>query len=248
MQPPLFYAPPDKRNGDVIVLPTEEARHATRVLRLERGAVVIIVDGLGHASRAELQAPLGQTVSARVLSDIRDFGEPSVRVTLAAGLSAGSKFDSVVQRGSELGVSRFVPLLTEKSRVTVEEPRKQRTKLSRWRNVATAAMKQCRRSYIPEIAAPTPYRSFLKQFERSDIGIIFHPEERALGLEQVELPKDMKRLTIAVGPESGFSDQEVVLAEQTGLVKVGLGRRILRTETAGPIAVALVMARLGEFR
>ncbi|MEW5796595.1 MAG: RsmE family RNA methyltransferase [Candidatus Zixiibacteriota bacterium] len=248
MQPPLFYAPPDKRDGDLIVLPADEARHAVRVMRLKRGAVVIVVDGLGHACRAELGVPSGNTVSARVLSEVRDFGEPLVRVTLAAGLSAGTKFDSVVQRGTELGVSRFVPLLTEKSKVAVEDARRERSKLTRWRNVATAAMKQCRRSYIPDIAAPTPYRSFLKQFERSDIGILFHPGERATPLEQVELPKDLKRLTVLVGPESGFSEHEVILAEQAGLAQVGLGRRILRTETAGPVAVALIMAQLGEFR
>lgn len=248
MQPPLFFAPPERRDSDIITFPPEEARHALRVLRLEQGAIVIVVDGLGHACRAELGIVSGKEVTARVLSDIRDFGEPSVRVTLAAGLSVGTKFDSVVQRGTELGVSRLIPLLTEKSKVTIDDPRKERTRLARWRNVAVAAMKQCRRSYIPEIVPPTTYGSFLSQFERGDIGIIFHPGERSRSLERVDLPAQIKRLTIAIGPESGFSDSEIESAIRAGLVPVGLGRRILRTETAGPVALALVMARLGEFR
>ncbi len=248
MLPPVFYAPPENRDDDRIVLPADEAKHCTRVMRLEVGAVVMVVDGLGMACRGEIETIAGREVAVRVLSDVRGFGEPSVRLTLAAGLSVGVKFDSVVQRGTELGVSRFVPLLTEKSKVTIEGSGREKTKLTRWRNVASAAMKQCRRSYIPEIAAPTPYMTFLKQFEKSDTGIIFHPGERVADLQEVPLSPDMKRLTVMIGPESGFSESEVTSAEQAGFVRVGLGRRILRTETAGPVAVALVMARLGEFR
>jgi len=248
MQPPLFYAPPECRDGDTIVLPPEEARHAARVLRLQRGAIVIAVDGLGNACRAELVSITGRKMTARVHSEIRDFGEPSVRLTLAAGLSTGTKFDSVVQRGTELGVGRFVPLVTEKSKVAVEEPRRVRGKVTRWRNVATAAMKQCRRSCIPEIATPTAFADFLGQFEPDDLGIIFHPADGTLSLEKVELARNSRRITLAVGPEAGFTDDEVALAQQSGFVCVGLGRRILRTETAGPVAVALVMARLGELR
>jgi 16S rRNA (uracil1498-N3)-methyltransferase len=248
MLPPVFYAPPENRDGDRVVLPADEAKHCLRVMRLEPGAVVMVVDGLGMACRGEIEPVSGREVTVKILSDLRGFGEPSIRLTLAAGLSVGAKFDSVVQRGTELGVSRFVPILTEKSKVTVEEPGRAKTKLSRWRNVAAAAMKQCRRSYIPEIAAPTPFKLFLKQFERADTGIIFHPGERIPALEQIALPADLKRITVVVGPESGFSDAEVALAEQVGFQRVGLGRRILRTETAGPVAVALVMARLGEFR
>jgi 16S rRNA (uracil1498-N3)-methyltransferase len=248
MLPPVFYAPPENRDGDRITLPADESKHCLRVMRLEVGAVVVVVDGLGMACRGEIEAVSGREVAVHVLSDVRGFGEPMVRLTLAAGLSVGAKFDSVVQRGTELGVSRFVPLLTEKSKVTIEEPGRAKTKLSRWRNVAAAAMKQCRRSYIPEIAAPTPYKSFLKQFERTDTGVIFHPGERVPALEQIGFPENLKRITVVIGPESGFTDTEIVEAEQAGFVRVGLGRRILRTETAGPVAVALVMAHLGEFR
>jgi len=248
MQPPLFYAPPECRDGDIIVLPPEEARHAARVLRLRRGAIVIAVDGLGNACRAELVSVAARKMTARVHSEIRDFGEPSVRLTLAAGLSTGAKFDSVIQRGTELGVGRFVPLVTDKSKVAVDEPRRVRGKVTRWRNVATAAMKQCRRSCIPEIATPTAFADFLGQFEPDDLGIIFHPADGTLSLDKVELARDSRRITLAVGPEAGFTDDEVARAKQSGFVCVGLGRRILRTETAGPVAVALVMARLGELR
>jgi 16S rRNA (uracil1498-N3)-methyltransferase len=171
-----------------------------------------------------------------------------VRLTLAAGLSTGSKFDAVIQRGTELGVSRFIPLLTEKSKVAVDEPKRAKAKVTRWRRVAMAAMKQCRRSYIPEIAVPTGLQSFLEQHESSDLGLIFHPGKAGKPLSEVGLNDSSKRVTLLVGPESGFSEDELDMARDAGIAPISLGPRILRTETAGPIVVALVMARLGEFR
>ena len=248
MLPPLFYAPPDCREGEIIALPALEARHAARVLRLERGAIIVVANGLGDACRAELMTVSAKSVTARVHSEIREMGEPAVRLTLAAGLSTGMKFDSVVQGGTELGVSRFIPLLTEKSKVAVEDPARARTKLSRWRNVAIAAMKQCRRSRIPEVSAPTPFRKFLQQYDRADTGLIFHPGSTAASLDSLSLLTGVKRVMLAVGPESGFSEEEIDAARKAGFTCVNLGKRILRTETAGPVTVALVMSRLGEFR
>jgi 16S rRNA (uracil1498-N3)-methyltransferase len=248
MQPPLFYAPPTNREGEIITLPSDEARHAAKVLRLERGAIVILVDGGGNACRGEVASLSARKVTVRAHSDIRDFGEPAVRLTLAAGLSVGFKFDSVVQRGTELGVSRFVPLLTEKSRVTIDDPKRARTKVNRWGKVALASMKQCRRSFLPEIATPTKFESFLEQLDPADPALIFHPGDKATGINEIAFPEPTRRISLLVGPESGFSEDEMRLATDAGLTVVNLGRRVLRTETAGPTVVALVMARLGEFR
>lgn len=248
MQPPLFYVPPEHRDQDLISLPADEARHATRVLRLKPGALILVVDGLGNGWRAELATVTPRKVTARIHSEVREYGEPSIRLTLAAGLSTGSKFDSVVQRGTELGVSRFVPLVTEKSKVTVDEPKRARAKIRRWTKVAVAAMKQCRRSLIPEIATPLTFEDFVARTDESDRGIIFHSGQGAVSLDAIKLEPGLKRLSLLVGPESGFSDTEIELAIKAGFSQVALGRRVLRTETAGPTVVALVMARLGEFR
>ena len=248
MQPPLFYAPPGNRDGSIIALPTAEARHAARVLRIEVGAMVVVVDGLGNACRCETASVSPRKVTARVHSEIRDYGEPSIRLTLGAGLSAGFKFDGVVQRGTELGASRFVPLITAKSRVTIDDPKRARTKANRWNKVALAAMKQCRRSVLPEVATPTRFDDFIAQLDSSDPRLIFHPGKDSVALDAVELPDQARRVSLLVGPESGFDDEEIALAAEAGLTSVNLGRRVLRTETAGPTVVALVMARLGEFR
>lgn len=248
MQPPLFYVPPEHRDQELITLPGDEARHVTRVLRLKPGALIVVVDGLGNGWRAELASVTQRKVTARIHSEVREYGEPSVRLTLAAGLSTGYKFDSVVQRGTELGVSRFVPLLSEKSKVVIDEPKRARAKITRWTKVAVAAMKQCRRSLIPEISGQTKFEDFLSQIDEPDRGIIFNSGSGSVPLDSIELGSNLKRLTLLVGPESGFSDTEIAAAVEAGFLQVDLGRRVLRTETAGPTVVALVMARLGEFR
>lgn len=246
MDAPLFYVQPEHVDGDVVELPSEEAHHTQKVLRLKAGALVILIDGLGSAWRAELTTVSPKRVIARRLAEIRGFGEPRVKLTLAAGLSTASKFDSVVQRGTELGVSRFVPLLTEKSKVALEDPRRARTRAQRLEKVARAAAKQCRRSYFPQLALPVRFDDFLGQLDPDDFKLVFHPGKGSVPLRTMDFPPNPPRVLVVVGAEAGFSEEEIDAAVRAGLKPVSLGSRILRTETAGPAVAALVMERLGE--
>ena len=180
--------------------------------------------------------------------EIRNFGEPAVVLTLAAGLSVGSKFDTVVQEGTELGVKRFVPIISERSKVKLDDPRKASAKTRRLERVALAAIKQCRRSYRPDISLPVSFAEYMKQADSEDLKLIFQPGDRVPSLEQIRVDAQTKRITALVGPESGFTPDEVDLAGKAGFILVSLGPRILRTETAGPVACALVMNMLGELR
>ncbi len=251
MLPPLFYIPPDSitresEAGQVVPLPAAEAKHLVKVMRLKAGALVILVDGLGMAYRAEIASVGTRNVTARIHNAIRDFGEPTIRLTLAAGMSVGTKFDSVVQRGTELGVKRFVPLLTEKSKVALSDPKRARSRQRRLEKVAMAAIKQCRRSCVPEIALPTTFDEFLAQYDHDTPGLIFHAGAGAGSFDSLSFDSTLRRITLVVGPESGLSDDEVARALDAGFIQVGLGKRVLRTETAGPTVVALIMQRLGE--
>jgi 16S rRNA (uracil1498-N3)-methyltransferase len=247
MEPPIFYAPPQNVIGNIIHLPGEEARHAVSVMRLHRGDVVMVVDGAGMAYRGELAELSRGKVTLHIHSTFRNFGEPSVRLTLAAGLSAGEKFDSVVEKGTELGVKRFVPVISSKSKVRLESDQKVRSRVRRLERVALAAMKQCRRSYLPEIAVPLGLAQFLVEQNDDDLKLLFHLSPDGQGLENIDLAVESGRVTILVGPESGFSDPEVDMARGSGFVQLYLGSRVLRTETAAPVAVALVLQKLGEF-
>jgi len=249
MELPIFYCPPELRRDDTIVLPADESHHAISVMRLSQADRVIVVDGVGTAYRGEIARIVGRKkVEVRLHLEIRNFGEPAVVLTLAAGLSVGSKFDTVVQEGTELGVKRFVPIISERSKVKLDDPKKASAKTRRLERVALAAIKQCRRSYRPDISPPVSFDEYMKQADSEDLKLIFQPGDRVPSLEQIRIDAQTKRITALVGPESGFTPDEVDLAGKAGFLLVSLGPRILRTETAGPVACALVMNMLGELR
>lgn len=249
MEIPIFYAEPSAVKDGHIVLPKTESHHASRVLRLKKGEMILVVDGLGNAYRGDVsRVPRTGLVEVRVHSHARNFGEPGVVLSLAAGLSAGYKFDTVVEKGTELGVKRFIPLITEKSKVKIEDPKRARTKVSRYEKVALAAMKQCRRSYRPEISQPVKFNDYLREIDPDSFTLLFHPSSQAGLLDDVEFDRDLKRVNVIVGSESGFTPDEVDQAVAKNVKVVSLGSRILRAETAGPVVCALVMSKLGELR
>jgi 16S rRNA (uracil1498-N3)-methyltransferase len=248
MEPPIFYAPPERITHDRIELPTAESHHALQVMRLKAGSPVVVIDGAGTAYKGELALGKGKLAQVQVHSIHRNYGEPSIRLTLAAGLSTGYKFDDVVEKGTELGVKRFVPLISEKSKVRVETSEKAAGKTQRLEKVALAAIKQCRRAYLPEISRPTDLKSFMQETDPGSLNLIFVTTTGAESIDRIEIDDHVNRATVMVGPESGFTPTEVQSAIDKGYKPVSMGKRILRTETAGPVSVALVMIRLGELR
>jgi 16S rRNA (uracil1498-N3)-methyltransferase len=250
MEAPIFYAPPECLSDNIIRLPSDEAHHAVNVFRLKPADLVVVIDGLGTAYRGEIGGITADgKVQVRVHSQLRGLGEPAAIVTLAAGLSGASKFDSVVEKGTELGVKRFVPVVTRKSKVRLDDPRKARARVTRLERIALAAVKQCRRSYRPEISLPVGFDDYIRETDRDSLNLIFHVSSgRTTALEKAVGDNKTKRLSLLVGPESGFERDEVEAAVAAGYVMVSLGSRVLRTETAGPTAVALVMQLLGELR
>ena len=244
---PIFYAPAEAVDGDSVSLPKAESHHAVKVLRLRRGDLVVVVDGLGNAYRGELTIGSGKDLrSVTVRQKMRGWGEPLVKLTLAAGLSKGSKFDTVVQKATELGASRIVPLITEKSMVKMDDPARAASRQKRLEKVALSAIKQCRRSLRPEIPLPLPLDRFLEQTDPNSLNLIFDVSARpGTALTRVMDP-GARRVCALVGPESGFSTDEVNRAIEAGFHPVSLGSRVLRAETAGPVVCALIMAFLGE--
>jgi 16S rRNA (uracil1498-N3)-methyltransferase len=249
MQPPVFYAAPKSFENDIVTLNAHESKHASKVMRLKKGAIVIVIDGLCNGYRGEIiKIGRDKIVQIKLHAQIRNFGEPDHVVTLASGLSTGYKFDSIIEKGTELGIKRFVPLITEKSKIKLDDPKRAQNKLSRYNKVALSAAKQCRRSYIPDIAVPIKFADFMKEIDDQSTNLIFHPSKLSKQLSKNIFNKTYKRITLIVGPESGFSDNELELADENNILQIQLGKRILRTETAGPIVTALTMNYLEEFR
>jgi 16S rRNA (uracil1498-N3)-methyltransferase len=237
-----FHVRPEAVLGDRVAFDAEESHHLARVLRLGVGDVVAALDGRGRElsvrlTRVGTRGAEGTIVSRRAL----DTESPLV-LTLAQGIAKGDKMEGIIRMATELGVTRIVPLLTERSLVGAEAASR---RLARWRRVAKEAAKQSGRAVIPEVAQPHTPADWLAPLGGTGLLLCLWENERAPLDER--LPADRPaRATVVVGPEGGLTEAEVAGLRGVGAVVAGLGPRILRTETAGPVAVALLQSRYGD--
>ena len=242
-----FIYKADDIEDDVITLKGAEAHHIARVLRLNEGELVRLVDGHGMAHVCEMVSTRGRQVTCRIVKSMKNSGEPRLYITLAVGLSTGSKFDTIIEKGTEAGVSRFVPLLTEKGKVRISEAALGARKVNRWRRIGEAAVKQSGRSVIPEIDPPISFSDFILISIPNET-ILFDPGGRFENIRKLIPLGEGPHLTLVVGPESGFSPTEMAAARERHIAVIGIGPRVLRTETAGVVLPALVvyLSEIGE--
>jgi 16S rRNA (uracil1498-N3)-methyltransferase len=228
-----FYAPPGSVTPPSLTITGSEFTHMTHVMRMREGDSIRVVDGEGNSYDALITSVTRQAASCRITSRTRRLHEPARALTLCAGmLKNPSRFDYLVEKACEIGVMRIVPLLTERT-----IPR--RAKTDRWQKLCIAAMKQSGRCVLPRILEPVTFREFISSCEPRALKYIPH--------EQAKIPLTPDRpagdgpAVVCVGPEGGFSDQEVALAQEAGFQPVSLGARRLRTETAALVACAIVL-------
>lgn len=234
---PHVFVDPAECHDDRVVLTGDVAHHLLTVLRLGRGHAVDIADGTGMLRRAVIgEAGSDRAVCRVTSSEMVHPPEPSVRVVCA--LPKGRKLDEVVQRLTELGVDEIVPAHSARTQVRLDGVRADRAH-RRWEAVARAAAQQCRRVRLPTVSPVTTWTAAFAT-DGAD-GVVFW-EEATSPLRAV--PVDgWRAVTVAVGPEGGLTADEVAA---TGLPAVSLGPTILRTETAGVVAPALVLHRTGR--
>jgi 16S rRNA (uracil1498-N3)-methyltransferase len=229
---------------DELIITGKEAHHLSRVMRKKKGDVIWVVDGEGGAYEVEILDNDKKEIHGKILQKRRRIGEPVALLTLAQGVLKGEKFELLIQKATEIGVSRIIPMLSEK---TVANPGK--NKKTRWINIAKSAMKQCGRSIIPEITNPLPLSKVLSQGINCSYRFIAHGHKDGKSLQYYFNSTDNlsnKKAMIVVGPEGGFTEEEVNLAFEQGFAKISLGSRRLRAETAGIVLSTLVLSHLGE--
>jgi 16S rRNA (uracil1498-N3)-methyltransferase len=244
-----FFVSRDAFSGDEVRLEGDLAHRLSRVLRLEAGAAVVLLDGSGVEYETRLDGVGPQRVTGTVVGRRPGRPEPRVRLVLYQSLVKGERFDWVLEKGTELGVAGFVPLLARRNVVRAALGRPGRPE--RWRRVVREAAEQCGRSVLPELLPAEGLDEALSK--AADLRLLPWEGENVLGLaaaiqrarpalEAVERPT----VAVLIGPEGGFAADEVALARRAGAQVVSLGRRILRSETAGIVAVAAVLYELGE--
>ena len=237
-----FFAPPSHVKGERLTLPNDEALHALRVLRHRVGDVVHVVDGEGGWYSVRLDVITAQSALGTILETRRDVGEPAFDLTLAFGLvKSQSRLETFVEKAVELGVNRLIPLETARTERT-------RLRTDRLERIVVAAMKQCGRSKLIEVSPSMTFERFVAHSQAGAKLLCHelsnHNNSLAAALDEI----DHERLTIAIGPEGGFTEAEVEAANGAGFRIVHLGNRRLRAETAGIAAATAVMLRWSASR
>ena len=235
-----FYAPPPSHQGDRITLPDDEARHAARVLRKKPGDEIAVVDGEGGWFRVRLDEVGKDAVAGVIVEGRREVGEPGYELVMGVALlKNASRFETFLEKAVELGVAAVVPLVTARTE-------KGRLKRPRAEGILTAAMKQSGRSRRVRLFEPTSLDVWFEEGRASgtDVHALICHEgvgvERSIYRALAGRP-GAPRVEVLVGPEGGFSDEEVAAAMEAGFAPVSLGPRRLRTETAALTAAAAVM-------
>ncbi len=242
---PRIFVLPENIRGDRVELPEAEAKRLYRVLRMGVGDPVALIDGAREYS-ARITSIGSKSVSVEILGASKCSSEPSIGITLGQGLPKGEKLEWVLQKSVELGVMSFVPVVMERS-VKRPNERDAEKKHARLVKIATEAVQQSGRVCVPEVTPLRELAAFLAQTRYAQLKLLLYEGEKTKSLRDIlHDAGDVKSIAILVGPEGGLSESEVRLAESFGFVSVGLGPRILRTETAGIAAVSIIQYELGD--
>ncbi len=244
-----FYAPKIAfaLDGKTATLGADEARHAHDVLRLEAGDEVFVFDGEGHEYRCVIAELTSHSAILKVVEDVQPASpESPLDLTLAVALLKGEKFDLVVQKATELGVTRLTPLITARADVRIREPRDARKKADRWARIAFESAKQSGRAQLMLVDPPMNLDELFRSITGVQLKLTYTARdgEPHAGLAKMYV-KDT-RIAAMVGPEGGWTDDELKQASANGCRMVTLGGRILRAETAAITVATLLQHRFGD--
>lgn len=245
MSDPLrFFVPPESLQGEQIVITGDPHHHMSKVLRIKVGATLVLLDGCGQCCEVQLEGLDSQQASTRVLRRWRE-ADATLPLTLLQALPKGDKFDLVLQKGTELGVSYFQPLETEHAIPNLSEARLSK-RLQRWQRIVSEAARQSRRSFLPAVK-PIKKLSAALDEPCEHLKLVLW-EAGSVALEEVLPAQSPAGVTLLVGPEGGFSSSEMQAITAAGFLAVHLGPRILRTETAGLAVTPILQYLYGDWR
>lgn len=240
-----FFIPANWIESPTVHLRGQTARQIKSVLRLKPGDEIVVLDNSGSEWRVSLTDIGSDAVTARIIEQRPARGEPVLRLTLYQGTIKGQKFEWVLQKGTELGVSRFVPTICRRS--VVNDAEALAKKHDRWQRIIQEAAEQSGRGRLPHLEPAMPLAGALPQAASSALPILLWEEEHHLTLKEVLLESEPDTVALFIGPEGGFTSDEAALARRAGCHIVTLGPRILRAETAGLAACSAIFFQTGEW-
>ncbi len=252
-----IFLQPEDISSDIVTITGDQARHLALVLRLKPSDMVSVLNGTGYEYECRIISAHKKEIRAEVLSKAPYSAESPVSITIVQGISKGERMDIAIQKSTELGATRFIPVTTKRTQV------KQTQKVERWKKIALSAAQQSGRDKLLDIDEPvsleeylsnqvTPSaKSYIEDIKGVELepsaNIILFEEHRDRNLKQVLKGLDgVKQITVLIGPEGGFTKDEVAAAEEKGFIRASLGPRILRTETAPITVLSIIQYELGD--
>jgi len=239
--------------GAIVELARDTASHLAKVLRARSGDEIILFNGDGREFTGAIEAVRGSRVSASIGAARSIDRESSLALTLLQCVPRGDRMDFIVQKATELGVGRIVPVLSRRSVVRLDQSQAA-SKQAHWRAVAVSACEQCGRNRLPSVDAPQPLLNYLGAMNPKEtpglLRLVLEPENAAR--EQLGARVDAHAAApvigadIAIGPEGGFAPEELEAFELSAFSRLRLGPRVLRTETAAIAAIVVLQARFGD--
>ena len=241
-----FFVAPERLKQTLVTLGPPLSHQLSRVLRLQPGDEITLLDNRGRAFSAELAEVSATCCTVRIIHDFDPQTEPTVHVTLCQAMPKGKKIDWVLQKGTELGMSALIPMITDRS-IVQDASRVDRRKMERWQRILTEAAEQSGRALIPRLEPAVRYDNLLPKLAGDTSVLVAAPASDAIPLHEIaESLSHETPISMFIGPEGGFSPQEIRLAQEHGATVVSMGPRILRTETAGMAALAILLSTMGD--
>ena len=251
-----FFVTPAQIADGYAVITGQDVNHIRNVLRMKAGEQVGIRDGISRSYICELENIGGEEIRARILEEDTNLSELPAELYLFQGLPKSDKMELIIQKAVELGVHEVIPVATRRAVVKLDR-KKEESKLKRWNAIAESAAKQSGRAVVPEVELPVSYREAMKLSEELDVKLIPYEcaDELLSGTEETPMERTRNRLKtilpgqsigIMIGPEGGLEKAEVEQSMEAGFAPVTLGKRILRTETAGLCILSVLMFQLEE--
>ena len=245
-----FFAPPSAFdfNSRTVWLAADEARHLRDVLRLQPGDEVYVFDGAGKEFQCRITSSDRNRAELGIVAETEPAkAESPLEITLGVALLKGEKFDLVVQKATELGVTRVVPLVTKHADIRLRDASDAAKRVARWQRIALEAAKQSGRAAVPEVTAPVDFDSFIQQEsgDPTETRLMFS-ERDGESLNAPSASSNLKALIALIGSEGGWADEEITGARTAGWRIVTLGGRILRAETAAIAVATLLQHRFGD--
>ena len=249
-----FYAPPSAftPKRDSVTLASDERRHLREVLRLKSGDEVYVFDGEGKEFHCRVEESRRDSARLQVVGEVAPArSESPLQLTLAIALLKGEKFDLVVQKSTELGVARIVPVVTKLADIRLRDESDAAKRVARWQRIALEAAKQSGRAVVPEVISPVGLESLLQSAGSDNAKSCLMFSERdgeSLPEVRTKIPSNLLSLTALVGSEGGWTNEEIDKARTAGWSVVTLGGRTLRAETAAIAVTILLQYLYGDLR